>query len=385
MNTEKLFYHDSHKKTFTAQVLSCQPGPKDTWLIVLDQTAFFPEGGGQYADTGYLENAKVLDVQEKDGILYHQTDQPLTEGCEVTGNLDYEERFSKMQQHTGEHIVSGLMHSTFGYDNVGFHLGTGEVTMDFNGPVDEGQLRAIELRANQAVAANLPVEVTYPSREELGAIEYRSKIEIQGQVRIVTIPGYDVCACCAPHVKTTGEIGMIKLTGAVKYKGGTRVSMLCGFRALDDYNQKEESVRKISILFSAKPELVAAAASKQKEDLATVRDKLLAFQEKYLSFRLQQLSASQNIYIFEEELDVNIARRFVNQAMEQCSGIAAVFIGNDQNGYRYILGSRSADLNTFSRSLNSRFHGKGGGKPEMVQGSLAAGSDSDEIVAFLQQ
>ena len=244
--TEKLFYKDSHLAEFTATVQSCEQEEK-YYKVVLDRTAFFSEGGGQSADTGILDGVKVFDVQEKDGILYHMTEKPLKIGNTIEGKIDWDERFSKMQQHSGEHIVSGLIHQKYGYNNVGFHLGQDAVTMDFDGVITKEQLKEIEFLANEGVAKNLDILVDYPTEEELDKITYRSKIEIEGQIRIVTIEGYDVCACCAPHVKKTGEIGLIKLTNVQNYKGGVRITMLCGFRALADYNEKETSVRKVSI------------------------------------------------------------------------------------------------------------------------------------------
>ena len=191
----------------------------------MDQTAFFPEGGGQAGDSGFLEDVEIFDTHEKQGIVWHYAKAPLDPGAQVLGRIDWDKRFSRMQQHSGEHIVSGLVHARFGYDNVGFHLGEQEVTLDFNGNITKEELVEIELEANKAVFANLPVQISFPSREELAFLEYRSKIEIEGQVRIVTIPGIDVCACCAPHVKLTGEIGLIKLTGVQSHRGGVRVNI----------------------------------------------------------------------------------------------------------------------------------------------------------------
>ena len=221
--TEKLFYQDSHIAEFEAEVLSCTAAGAG-YEIELDRTAFFPEGGGQYADTGMLGGVRVTDVQERDGRVLHMTDGPLDAGMRVTGRIDWEERFMKMQQHSGEHIVSGLVHARFGYNNVGFHLGTEDCTMDFGGVLTDEQLMEIEREANRAVWKNLEIEALYPTEEELKKLQYRSKIEIEGQVRIIVIPGYDVCACCAPHVKRTGEIGLIKLNHMQHYKGGVRVT-----------------------------------------------------------------------------------------------------------------------------------------------------------------
>ncbi len=207
--TEKLFYEDSHRTEFTAKVISCEEA-KDGYRVVLDQTVFFPEGGGQYADTGVLGTVNVTDVHEKDDVIYHYTTAPLEVGSIVTGKINWEERFEKMQQHTGEHIVSGIVHERFGYNNVGFHLGADYCTMDFDGTISKEQLKEIEAAANEAVYQDLEIEILYPSKDELKDMDYRSKIEIEGQVRIVKIPGYDVCACCAPHVKTTDRIENIR-------------------------------------------------------------------------------------------------------------------------------------------------------------------------------
>ena len=263
--TEKLFYNNSHQKSFEATVLSCQK-KENYYEIVLDQTAFFPEGGGQYADTGYLGDAKVLDVQEQEGQILHRTDQELPVGEKVTGQLDWELRFMKMQQHTGEHIVSGIVHERYGYENVGFHLGNEDCTMDFSGEIPVEDLQEIEFRANQAVWENLKIQILYPSKEEEKEMTYRSKIEITGQVRVVIVPGYDACACCAPHVDFTGEIGLIKLVGMQRYKGGVRVTMLCGGRAMADYALKQKQAKEISAMLCAKEnELTDAVAHLQKD------------------------------------------------------------------------------------------------------------------------
>ena len=244
--TKKLYYEDSHRKEFKATVLSCEErltakGKKDGYAVVLDQTAFFPEGGGQFGDRGWIDDVEVYDTHEKGGIILHYTKMPVEAGTTVTGKLDFAERFSRMQEHSGEHIVSGIVHRLHGYDNVGFHLGSENTTLDFNGELSEEQLLEVERLANEAVFADLPVQISYPSREELKTLDYRSKIEIEGQVRLVEIPGVDICACCAPHVTHTGEIGMIKFIACDRHRGGCRVTMLAGIRALKDYQEKQDT------------------------------------------------------------------------------------------------------------------------------------------------
>ena len=337
--TEKLFYEDSHMVTFSATVVSCEQSG-EVYEVVLDRTAFFPEGGGQYADTGRLDDAKVTDVQEKAGIIYHKTNQSLEIGKTVQGTIDWEERFSKMQQHSGEHIVSGIVHAVYGYDNVGFHMGKDAITMDFNGSISKEELKVIERKANEAVVKNLDIKVLYPAKEELETVAYRSKIEIEGQVRIVEIPGYDVCACCAPHVKKTGEIGLIKLLNVQNYKGGVRISMLCGFRALQDYEQKAESVKNISVLLSAPEEEVFSEVTRLKQEISSGKAKVSQLQQKLLVYKVEQIPQSQKVVVwFEEELEGNAPRELTNLIIENGALIGAVFAGDEKDGYRYVIGS----------------------------------------------
>lgn len=372
--TEKLYNTDSHMHTFTAQVLSCGM-EGEHFGLVLDRTAFFPEGGGQCADTGVLicpdgAQVQVLDVQEKNGQIVHVTDQAVESGTAVQGELDWAQRFSNMQQHTGEHIVSGLVHAAYGYDNVGFHLGREIVTMDFNGTIPAEDVPELERRANGAVFANLPVQVTYPSAEELKMLEYRSKLELEKDVRIVTIPGVDVCACCAPHVNTTGEIGLIKIVDLQKYKGGVRMTIQCGGRALADYQTKQDNIVQISKALSAKQEETAAAVERQKAELAAVKEKYVAVQGELTMLRAETIPATEgSICLVEADMDAKAMRTLVNLLVEKAGRVAAVFAGNDQDGYRYIIGSKQVDLRALSKELNVVLNGRGGGSAAMIQGS----------------
>ena len=374
--TKKLYYEDSHMKEFTATVLSCEErltakGKKDGYAVVLDQTAFFPEGGGQFGDRGWIDDVEVYDTHEKGGVIFHYTKTPVEAGKTVTGKLDFAERFSRMQEHSGEHMVSGIVHRLHGYDNVGFHLGSENTTLDFNGELSEEQLLEVERLVNEAVFADLPVQISYPSKEELKTIDYRSKIEIEGQVRLVEIPGVDLCACCAPHVNHTGEIGMIKLISCDRHRGGCRVTMLAGVRALKDYQEKQAQVTAVSVALSAKPDKIGEAVLRLKEQQEATRFQLNRMQAIYLDQKLDSISPEdKTALLFEEDLDNVAVRNFVNGAVERFDGICAAFVGTDEKGYRYILGSKTKDVRELAKELNSRFAGKGGGKPEMVQGSL---------------
>ena len=325
-----------------------------------------------------IDGVKVLDAQEKEGIIYHKMEAPLEVGKPVEGAIDWEERFSKMQQHSGEHIVSGLVHAAYGYDNVGFHMGTDAITIDFNGVLTKEQLKEIERKANEAVAANLDVQVQYPSKEELAHIKYRSKIEIEGQVRLVTVPGHDACACCAPHVKKTGEIGLIKLIGLQNYKGGVRVSMLCGTRAIADYDEKSESMKQLSVMLSAPETEVVHEVERLKEEISGYKFEMAKLQQKMLEYKVDAMEAGQDLVVlFETELEGNAPRELVNLILERQVKVAAVFAQTDVDQYRYVIGSRVMDVRPFAKILNEKFQGRGGGKPEMVQGSVTGVQDLD--------
>lgn len=382
--TEKLFYQDSHLTEFEAKVLSCEPvnpdilpGHSGEYAAELDRTAFFPEGGGQYADTGVLGGVRVTDVQEKDGRILHLLEGPLEPGTCVSGRIDWEERFMKMQQHSGEHIVSGLVHSAFGYNNVGFHLGSEDCTMDFDGELSKEQLVHIEQEANRAVWKNLKIQALYPPAEELARMEYRSKIEIEGQVRIIVVPGYDVCACCAPHVSYTGEIGLIKLTHVQRYKGGARVTMLCGVRALQDYEVKQEQAGEISALLCAKENEIAESVRHLRDEADNLKYELGEKEKKLIAVKAEMIPKDgKPVCIFTEDIEGDSMRLLMNLVLEAGHNVCAVFHGNDSEGYRYVIGSRTQNMRELVKEFNAVFDGRGGGKPEMVQGT-ARGCESE--------
>lgn len=377
--TEKVFYQDSHKVSCEAEVLACE-SQGTQYLIALDRTVFFPEGGGQYADTGWIGEVRVTDAHEKEGVIWHTAEAAVLVGTRVTVRIDWEERFEKMQQHTGEHIVSGLVHERFGYHNVGFHLGSDYCTMDFDGPISREALKEIEWEANRAVWQNIPVETSYPSKEELETLHYRSKIEIEGQVRIITVPGYDVCACCAPHVNTTGEIGIVKLVQMIHYKGGERITMLCGARALRDYDRKDENIKKISSLLCVKEYEAAEGTKKLKEEQTQWKGKVSQLSQKLVAYQAQEIPVEEGITaVFDSELTGNSPRELMNILLQKGAEAAAVFAGNDVDGYRYVIGSKTEDVRALCRRLNEVFSGRGGGKPEMVQGSLCGTQEEIRI------
>ena len=386
--TVRLYDQDAYATKFEAEVLACEEvekKEKKVYQIWLDQTLFFPEEGGQSPDMGTIDGIKVLDVQIKDEVITHTLAAPLAVGTTVKGVVDWKHRFYNMQQHSGEHIFSGIVHNRFGYDNVGFHLSDSIVTMDFNGVITAEDIEEIETEVNQAIIENIPVEVSYPTKEELKVLEYRSKIEIEGQVRIVTIPGYDVCACCAPHVRRTGEIGMLKVMNVQSYKGGVRISILCGFRALEAFRQKADIITELMAQFSTNQEALVENVTKLKNTNQTMKNQLASAKQELMEYKVAAIPEdSENAILFESDLDTPVVRNVVNGLVEKFTGICAVFVGNDESGYQFIIGSKNKDCRQIAAALREKLSARGGGSDKMIQGSVAASQlQIEELLATL--
>ena len=380
MATEKLYYLDSHLTEFTAVVLSCAPG-KHGWDVVLDRTAFYPEGGGQPGDRGTLDGVAVTDTHEAAGDVIHYCEAPLAVGSQVRGTIDWDWRFRLMQQHSGEHIVSGLVHSQFGYSNVGFHMGKDVVTIDFDGMLDDEALARIERQANQIIWRNDPVQILWPDAEALKQLPYRSKKELTGDVRIVEYPGTDLCACCGTHVQHTGEIGLVKLLSCVKFHDGVRVEMLAGGPAMDYLTQTYQQNKQISGLLSAKPLETAAAAAKLQQDLNDTKYHLGQLEDKLFRQQAARYENAGDVLLFEEGLKPDALRRLADVILHTCGGRAAVF-SKTADGFQYAMGQENGDLRAFTKDMNARLNGRGGGKPGFVQGSVRA--SLEEIRAFFE-
>ncbi len=381
--TEKLYDRDSTCRTFTACVVGCEAAGK-RWAILLDQTAFFPEGGGQGADTGTIGPARVLDVQEERGQIRHFTDRPLPASVSFTCILDWEQRFRRMQNHSGEHVISGLIHREYGLENVGFHMGAACMTMDYSGELSREALTRIETLANEAVRDDLPIYAWYPEPTELAGMVYRSKLELTEHVRIVEIPGIDRCACCAPHVAHTGQIGVIKILTEERHRGGIRITALCGMDAVEDYRRRQDSVASLSALLSAKREEIVPAVERVLTERERFRERIGQLSMELVRLRAEQTPCTEgNLCVFDSLLDEVALRELVNLLMERCGGVAAAFSGSDETGYRYIIGSRHADLRSCARDINAGIGGRGGGSSSMIQGR--AEKAEAEIRQYLEQ
>ena len=380
--TDKLYYSDSHLFIFCATVLKCELAGQNRYLTVLDRTAFFPEGGGQKADTGYISGVHVSHVFEKNGEIFHECDSYLVPDTEVSCTIDREQRLRRMQNHSGEHIISGLIYKNFGFSNVGFHMGDSFMTIDFSGELSDADLEKIESTANEIIRENVPVKTWFPAPEELEKIDYRSKLDLKENVRLVSIEGCDICACCAPHVSRTGEIGVIKIISSMRHRGGTRIEAVCGMDALDNYRIRQANAEKISALLSAKQDEIAAAVERILRNAEFQKERIAALSLRNVSLVSEAAQYSEgNICLFDDLLDDVAVRELVNQLVEKCSGIVAVFSVKEDSGYRYIIGSRSIDLRMIAKHINSGIDGKGGGSPSMIQGSCRA--DRERIREFI--
>ena len=380
METRKLYYEDCHLRSFSAVVTGCEKSEKG-WLITLDATAFYPEGGGEAPDLGTLGGVNVLDVQEEDGQIRHLCDGPLTVGQTVTGEIDWARRFDLMQQHTGEHIISGLIYEKFGYMNTGFHMGADVMEVDFDGPVSPADLAEIEKRANEAVWANVPLKCWVPTPEELPNVFYRTKRALPWPVRIVQVPGYDSCACCGIHVKSTGEVGLIKILSCTALRGGVRLELVCGERAYRHMVTVFEENRKVSQAFSAPMNATGEAALRMNEALAAEKSRAIGLQNRLAERIAESYVNHGDVVHFEQGLDGNGLRQLADKIAGGCGGRVAVFSGEEGN-YGYCLAQRSGDLRELNRAMTSALNGRGGGKPQFQQGTLRA--TKEEILAFFK-
>ena len=371
MQTRKLYYEDSHLQTFRGTVQACERTEKG-WEIILDATAFYPEGGGQAADTGVLGAVRVLDTKERGETVVHLCDGPLAVGTVAEGTIDYAARFLRMQQHSGEHIVSGIIHRRYGYHNVGFHMGSQLITIDFDGVIPPEDLPKIEAEANRAVWSNLPVKCWYPSEEELPQVFYRTKRALPWPVRIVQVPDFDSCACCGTHVQSTGEIGLVKLFTAVGLRGGTRMEMACGSAALELLNEAYEQNKLVSQAFSAKIPETGAAAQRMNAALAEQKYRIVGLEKRIFAGIAQSYAGQGQVVHFEENLENTAVRELADAIADCCGGTAAVFSGSDEAGYAFCLVTRSGDLRQLGKDMTKALNGRGGGKPNFQQGRVQA-------------
>ena len=378
METTKLFYEDAFLRTFDASVLSCEAA-KGGFAVVLDRTAFYPEGGGQPADHGTLGGARVLDVHEKDGVITHTCDGPLSVGQTVHGEIDWERRFDHMQQHSGEHIVSGMLCAAYHCDNTGFHLGADTVIIDYNADIPWEGVLEIERRANQYIWENHPFEVLWPTTEELKELPYRSKKELTGAVRIATFPGADMCACCGTHVARSGQVGLVKFLSCQKFRDGVRLELLCGQRALAYLSRCWEQSLQIGQALSVKPQDAYGAVERLQRELGETRARCVSLEEDVFRRIAAENRDKGDVLLIRPPMTSDAARKLCDAVSAVCGGRCAVFAG-EAGSYKYAVIHPGHDIRDLIKSLNSALNGRGGGRDGFAQGS--AQTTEAEIRAF---
>ena len=382
METEKLYYADPFLKEFTATVLDCQAG-KNGYTVTLDRTAFYPEGGGQPADHGTLDGAAVTDVHEKNGVIFHNVDRAVEIGKTVSGSIDWARRFDHMQQHSGEHICSGLICGRYGCDNVGFHMGTDIVTIDFNADIPWEELLEIEGQANRYIQEDHPIDIQFHRGAELDAIDYRSKKPLEGDVRIVAFPGADCCACCGTHVLRSGQVGLVKFLSVQKFREGVRIELLCGQRALDYLSRTWEQAKIIGQHLSVKPVDAAAAVERLEDELSALKMRCAGLEEAVFAGIAAEQAGKGNVLLFQPPMKPDSVRKLADAVSKACGGLAAVFAGEGSH-YAYALGRADGqDISAAVKALNGALHGRGGGRNGFAQGSVEAAQSA--IEAFFKE
>ena len=382
METEKLYYADPFLKEFTATVLDCRAG-KHGYTVTLDRTAFYPEGGGQPADHGTLDGAAVTDVHEKNGVIFHNVDRAVEIGKTVSGFIDWARRFDHMQQHSGEHICSGLICGRYGCDNVGFHMGTDIVTIDFNADIPWEELLEIEGQANRYIQEDHPIDIQFHRGAELDAIDYRSKKPLEGDVRIVAFPGADCCACCGTHVLRSGQVGLVKFLSVQKFREGVRIELLCGQRALDYLSRTWEQAKTIGQHLSVKPVDAAAAVERLEGELSALKMRCAGLEEAVFAGIAAEQAGKGNVLLFQPSMKPDSVRKLADAVSKTCGGLAAVFAGEGSH-YAYALGRADGqDISAAVKALNGALHGRGGGRNGFAQGSVEAAQSA--IEAFFKE
>lgn len=381
MNTIRIYETDSHARRLQARVLSCEEG-ENGWLVELDRTIFYPTGGGQPCDTGTLGGADVTETLLRGETVLHRCTAALPVGADVTGEIDWARRLDLMQQHSGEHLVSGLIHARFGYENVGFHLGADLVTIDFNGEVDEQALQELERAANEAVWADFAPHIWYPEPDELAHLPYRSKKALTGAVRLVQFGDIDLCACCGTHVERSGQVGLVKFIGWQKFRDGVRLELLCGQRALDHLSACWEQSRQIGQALSVKPEASFAAVERMQSELLAARERAARLEAQVFAHTAAEYAGAGDTVLITEPLEGDGVRRLCDAVAQTCGGRCAVFSGTDGT-YRYALIHAGQDIRPLVKDMNDALHGRGGGRDGFAQGSAAC--TAEEIRAFFSR
>lgn len=371
MHTQKLYDNDAVQTTFTATVISCMRR-RDDYAVILDRTCFFPEGGGQWADHGTLNGIPVTDVQIVEDEILHYCEAPVEKGTEVTGVIDWSRRFDQMQQHSGEHIISGILCSRHHCHNVGFHIGADTITIDYDAPITEAETAVAEQLANEVIWADTPVEAWVPRPKELAELDYRSKKELDGPVRIVRIGTADCCACCGTHVKSAGQVGLIKVLSQQKFRDGVRIEILSGKRALERLSTDYMQNRAVAQALSVKTGATAAGVERLQNELAESKAQLSAAKKQQLTAVAEQYRDAGDVLLFRPPMETTVVRKLADAVAQTCGGRCSVFSGADHQYAYALVRADGSDIREFVNQLNTTLQGRGGGRSGFAQGAVTA-------------
>lgn len=376
---DELFYKRPDDIEFDTDVVSCVKGEKG-YEVVLKDTLFYPEGGGQLCDTGEINGISVIDVQRKEDVIVHTMTAPLEVNRKVHGKIDVIVRKDHTEAHSAEHIISGIVHHMFGYDNVGFHMGE-VITMDFNGPITQEQVKDIETKANMVIREDHPIYITYPSSEELSHMTYRSKKELSGTVRIVEVEGIDVCACCGTHVSSTGRIGIIHILSCEKHKQGVRMRMLAGRRAMVYIQTAMSCLNGISKELCVPVQDTLSAVQSTLHKKAQLEGQLHAKILEEAEQIYQSMVEDQKIStMFLTDMNSSDIAKFADRLVKEKHCYTAGVFNKEENGYRYVLLCEKDFPQGFAKVFNAKINGRGGGRGNVIQGSCQAERDVIEKI-----
>lgn len=387
LSTRRLYEEAPTLARCTARVAACRPDPKDPryWLCALDATVFYPEGGGQPCDLGTLDGVPVLAVhQDGENIIWHRTAAPLEAGRQVEAAIDWDRRFDLMQQHTGEHILSGTLHRMFGAENVGFHIGSPWVRMDIDLPLTPDQLAQAERAANRTVQRDGPIRCWYPAPQELAQLHYRSKKELDGPVRLVDAAGADLCACCGTHVATAGQVGVIQILSAQHYKGGVRLAVACGMRAVAEMQVLRADAQAAGARLSVPAGQLTGAAERLLAAQSAQKQRAAALQSTLADALAAAAQPGRAQVVFLDGPDGDGLRRIAMAVAAKTGALCAAFAPGGQGLAYALAAAKDGDVRELCRRMNAQFSGRGGGKAGFCQGSLPADADRQAVERFLQ-
>lgn len=374
--TQKLYDENSYIKEFEAVVVSCTKHD-DYFEIILDKTAFFPTSGGQMGDSGYIEDAIVSEtyyLDKSETEIIHKTNKAFDVGTNVFCKLDFDKRYTKMQNHTGEHIISGIIHNMFGYENVGFHLSNDSYfTCDYNGYIDPSTLSQIEKEVNLVIYQEKKVKAYYP--DDISNLNYRSKKPIDGKIRIVSIEDTDMCACCAPHVSNTGEVGILKIIDAIKYKGGIRITCVCGLDAYLDYKRRVDTEKELSILLNSNEKELVSAVKDQFENINKLKSEVSKLKNQLFDSIVLSIPNNEKRHIqFFENYSMDDLRQFSNKVVDKTNG-TCLALSETEKGFLFILISKDLNVLDIKQNMQANLNRKCGGNSSMISGNILSSKD----------